>query len=111
MMNVSVEAAAVWEKPPQDVQVMNDPIGDPGQKRPALAPRNSLRCSVPAGADSLYRFSSSHSAISIADLLHAGAESLLGVSIFNYLTPPISATLSPLEGRRCTAGQKQQNAN
>lgn len=51
------------------------------------------------------------SLISIADLSHAGAESLLGVSIFNYLTPPISASLSPLWGRRCTAGEKQQNAN
>lgn len=36
------------------------------------------------------------SPISIADLSHSGAESLLGVSIFNYLAPPISATLSPL---------------
>lgn len=77
---------------PQDVQVMNDLIGDPGQERPSPAPPNSPAVTPPAGADSLRYFS----AISIADLSHAGAESLLGVSIFNYLTPPISATLSPL---------------
>lgn len=82
----------VRKPPPQDVQVMNDPISGPGQKRPSPAPLLTL----PAGADPLDYFSSSHSAISIADLSHAGAESLLGVSIFNYLAPPISATLSPL---------------
>lgn len=84
---VSGSSSCVCEEPPppRDVQVMNDPISDPGQKRPSLA-----------GADPLCYFSSPHSAISIADLSHTGAESLLGVSIFNYLTPPISAALSPL---------------
>lgn len=65
--------------------------------------------SPPSGL--LYSFFTSASLICIADLSHAGAESLLGVSIFNYLTPPISVTLSPLRGRRCTAGEKQQNVN
>lgn len=49
--------------------------------------------------------------ISTADLSHAGAESLWGVSIFNYLSPPFWATRLLCEGRHCTAGEKQQNAN
>lgn len=48
---------------------------------------------------------------SIADPSHAGAKSSLGVSVFNYPTPLIPATASPLRARRSTAGEKQQNAN
>lgn len=39
---------------PQDVQVMNDLIGDPGQKRPSPELRNSPAVTSPAGADSLF---------------------------------------------------------
>lgn len=38
---VSGSSSSVWGNP-QDVQVMNDLISDPGQKRPSLAPWNSL---------------------------------------------------------------------
>lgn len=101
---VSGSSCWVWGNP-QDVQVMIELINDPEKQTAILG-----AVSLPPGADaslcvglslaspemSLLFVPSSLTAINIADLSHAGAESLLGVSIFNYLTCPISATLSPV---------------
>lgn len=79
-----------------------------------------LAATLPTGADaslygglsltspemSLLLFPSSLTAISIVDLSHAGAESLLGVSFFNYLTSPISASLSPPSGQTLHSRRK-----
>lgn len=45
-------------------------------------------------------------AISIADLSHAGAESLLGVSIFSELTSLISASPAPPPGQTLHSRRK-----
>lgn len=117
--NASVEADAGCEEPP--------PPKCPGSERANQWSRKTnghswrrLAATLPTGADaslygglsltspemSLLLFPSSLTAISIVDLSHAGAESLLGVSFFNYLTSPISASLSPPSGQTLHSRRK-----